>query len=187
MFRKTLISFVIGLLLSFSLAAAAEDLNLTGTITPPPQPTQTLAVTISPSQIDLSSAAGELVVRDVQFKNIGNVKAAVSLASPTTDVNFAGLKPLDVFNPNDSGQADRCQLIFVWEPAGWPSNIQDFYLHDDGTAVQALHFHAPFSSQMFTLDPDAYRDTQIRFQSNKYLAATANISGKITFTITAAE
>lgn len=182
----TLAAFVLAFLLSFSCAAFGEDVLLTGTITPQEQPAQTLAVVISPNPVDLSSTAGELVVRDVDFENVGNVKAAVSLASPT-DVSFAGLKPLDGFNPDDSGQADRCQLFFVWEPAGWPSNAQDFYLYDDGTAVQALHFWAPFSGQMFTLDPGAFRTTQIRFQSNRHLTAPVNVSGTLTFTITAAE
>ncbi|MGB9887895.1 MAG: hypothetical protein ACPLRW_13020 [Moorellales bacterium] len=191
--RKALIGFAIGLLLSFSFAAAAEDLGLTGTITPQQQPPQTLAVTITPNPVDLSSTAGELVVRDVRFENVGNVKAAVSLAS-STDVVFSGLKPLGNtgpgapdFGPDDPAQAERCQLYFVWEPAGWPDNAQDFYLHDDGTTLQALHFWAPFNGQMFTLDPGAYRDTQIRFRSNRYLTAPVDVSGTINFTITAAE
>lgn len=94
MLRKTLIGFVVGLLLSFSLAAAAEDLSLTGTITP--QETGggggggTLAVVISPAVIDLTSTAGESVDRLLTFENVGTVSANVELEDVNWNPDFTG-------------------------------------------------------------------------------------------------
>lgn len=189
MLRKTLIGFIIGLLLSFSLVAAAEDLGLTGTITPQSGGSQTLAVVITPNPVDLTSTAGEEIFRDIRFENVGTVRAVVSLAS-STDVSFVGLTPTGIttsnpfdFNPDDPDQAAHCRVQFIWEPQGWPSNSKDFYL----VGNVAYNWFQPFSGELFTLDPGASRDTKLRFQSNKHLAASVNVNGTITFTITAAQ
>lgn len=186
MLRKTLAGFVLGLAVSLSMTSAAETLNLTGTVDPP-----ALAVTFSPSTVDLSGKAGTPITKSITIANMGEIPAAVSLASPT-DVTFTGLKPLGANVPgfpprnlDDPSQADRSLLSFSWN-AG--SSNGKFEMHDDGTAVRAMDgFANPYSGQLFTLQPNASANATIDFQASRYLAAPVNITGSITFTIAVAQ
>lgn len=185
MLRKVVAAFVLGLLLSVSFAALAEDLVLTGTVNPAPAG-GTLAVTITPSTVDLSSTAGEVVTKTVQFSNTGSVPAVISLASPTS-VSFTGLTPAnpDLFNPADSAQANQCTVRFIWDPTNWPANGADFAVANVFGTIKAIRANADFSGPIFTLNPAETRDTLVRFQTNQHLAAATNITGTITFTIQA--
>lgn len=182
--RKVIAAFAVGLMVTLGATAAAEDILFSGTISP----LQVLSLSYTPSTVDLTSNAGDIVTKTVTFQNTGNVTARISLAS-STDVAFTG--PLNfvdvannVFDRSNPSQANYGVLRFIWDPAGWPANMADFYFMNTDT-IRAYRNGSPFSAELFTLAPGETRDTQVRLETSQYLPSQINISGRITLTISA--
>lgn len=182
--RKVIAAFLLGLMLSFTCVAAAEDLGLTGTISPQQQ---VLAVTISPNPVDISSTVGTLVVKDVTFTNAGTVAALIRLASKY-DVSFTGLTPVKPsdFNSADKAQADRCSVSFVYDTTAAGKEFHMYYNTTEQKVIAGQSW-LDFFGDLFTLGVGESRGTQIKFQSNQNLAGPVSVTGRITFTVQQAQ
>ncbi|MGB9886817.1 MAG: hypothetical protein ACPLRW_07465 [Moorellales bacterium] len=195
--RNTLLLGVLvaGLVACSGLALAGDVVvTLGGTVEPP-----TLAVTVTPQHIDLSSKAGDAVDVAITFSNVGNLPAKVEWSRDAIAFSASGLTPVSrseaenaIVQPSPE-TADRCMLRFEWtyDP---PYNGQTIWY--DGRVPGPTDFlEQPISEASWDqyyrlirqLAPEEESQMYLHFATSRYLSQRVEIAGSITFTVSEAQ
>jgi hypothetical protein len=210
--RKTwglVLAVFVSVLVGLPLWALAENqqvvVTMGGTINPLGSG-PTAAVQVSPSHIDLTSVAGQTVMADLCFNNLGEDPVRVTWDNGA--VELTGLTALggmvdtaEGFRPSDPACAENCLLKFEWSH----KHPGDTYSHshilqynsatDDMFYLNLMEYRFVSSAgrwdrgningEWFIADvgPSETAHLYVSFVSSPFLSTQKEVSGSILFTI----
>lgn len=174
---------LVAVILLVPAAGMAEDVTLTGTVTP-----QSVGISISPTVLDLSGKAGETITRTFTVTNIGGMAVNLSLDAFTADVGGKELvkHPWEITDPAKAHIVLDTPLFTL--PTGFTVDVVTFsgsqVLGGGGGAYEPIT--GPVT--VATLSPSGISGDAVSFGvtliTHRDMPSPAGVSGTITFTAT---